>query len=117
MSGPLEGLGDPRDPLADHHHLHEWIVGQGDQVADHGLLLGHEIVRVGDMADHPAPGRGAVLLDELLGPAHFVLALGDGGGADADVEGALAHPLGLAGQQEAGKEQRDHPGKHHHNLI
>jgi len=103
---PLVGFRDAGEGVAGHHHLHEGVVGQGDEVGDHRLLLGHEIVRVGDVPDHPPVAHRSVLLDQLLRPAQIILGLGHRLGAYTDVELGRRREYRSAGEceRQAGKQ-------------
>ncbi len=104
--GPLlldaaEGLGGPRDSLVDHDDLHLGIVGEADDLADGGLHLGHEVVGIGDVLDHPALRDVPVGLDQGFGAAEVVLRLRNGPRDHSDVERR-------GGQGGSGHESQQH---------
>ena len=82
---PPESLGRARNGLVDDDGLHQGVVGKAGDDGDRGLLLLHEVVRIGQVLDHATLVDGTVLGDEGLGTPEVVLALGDRTGDDTDV--------------------------------
>ncbi|MPL59738.1 hypothetical protein SDC9_05293 [bioreactor metagenome] len=86
LADALEGLGGSGNGLVDDDSFHKGIVGQSDHGGDEGLLLGHEIIGIGDVLDH-APGfYAAVSFDEGFGTPQVIFGLGYCTGYHTDVE-------------------------------
>src|SRR5699024_5884065 len=104
LTDGVEGGGGARHGLAHHDGLHVGVGGERRQLGDGGLLLGHELVRVGVGDDVVR-----ILLLESLGGAELFLALGGGAGHDGDL------PVGgfLGGSDAREGDQNDRQRQEH----
>ena len=81
-----KGLGRTGNALHDHDSLHLWVVRKSGYLADDGLHLRAEVVRIGDVLYHAALGGVAVHRDELFRTADIILSLRDRSRNDADMK-------------------------------
>ena len=88
------------DTLVDDDDLHERIVRKGCDLGNGGFHFGHEVVGIGEVFDHAAVGRIAILGDQGLGTTQIVFGLGHRTGAYADMEFRRAGSLRAHGKQE-----------------
>ena len=103
----LEGLSGSGDGLVDDDRLHEGIIGEGHDGRNEGLLLGHEIIGIGDVLDHAAGFHGAIFLDKRFRAAEIVLGLGNCSRHDADMEFSLGLSENVRSSEDEGQRQQN----------